>query len=101
MRGPHVPGRTETRPVIDAESLTRTLPPYAVILHNDDVNDMEHVVRSLLQAVPSLTTARATEIMLEAHNGGRALVVTCPLELAELYRDRLVSQRLSATIERT
>ena len=43
-----------TRPVI--------LPPYAVILHNDDVNEMGHVVRSLHRSVPSLTIARATDI---------------------------------------
>jgi ATP-dependent Clp protease adapter protein ClpS len=38
--------------------------------------------------------------MLEAHNRGKALVTTCPLELAELYRDRLESCGLTATIEK-
>jgi ATP-dependent Clp protease adaptor protein ClpS len=38
--------------------------------------------------------------MLEAHNSGKAVVTTCPLELAELYRDRLGSFGLTATIEK-
>ena len=37
---------------------------------------------------------------MEAHNHGRAVVIVCPLELAELYRDRLQSKGLTATIEK-
>jgi ATP-dependent Clp protease adaptor protein ClpS len=82
------------------EEIAQILPPYAVILHNDDVNEMTYVVRSLLICVPELTTERATEIMLEAHLQGHARVITCPLERAELYRDRLQSRGLTATIEK-
>jgi ATP-dependent Clp protease adaptor protein ClpS len=82
------------------EQKRAVLPPYAVILHNDDVNEMGHVVRSLRKSVPSLTLDRATDIMLEAHNHGRALVIVCPLELAELYQSRLQSCQLTATIEK-
>ena len=92
----------ETRPDIGSESETKTeiLPPYKVILHNDDHNDMLHVVQSLLKSVPKLGRVRAVEIMFEAHNHGQALVTTCPLELAELYRERLESFGLTATIEK-
>jgi ATP-dependent Clp protease adaptor protein ClpS len=79
---------------------TEILPPYAVILHNDDVNDMAYVVRSLLMCVPELEAERAMEIMLEAHLHGQAHVIACPLERAELYRDRLQSRGLTATIEK-
>ena len=90
------PGRTvEPR----TRSLSETLPPYRVMLHNDDVNDMGHVVRALLTSVPELTPERAAEVMLEAHNHGQAEVIRCPLERAELYRDRLESFGLTATIE--
>ena len=85
------PGR-ETRPLI--------LPPYALILHNDDHNDMMHVVHSLLLCVPEVTPDQAVAIMFEAHEQGRALVLICPLERAELYRDRLESRGLTATIEK-
>lgn len=81
-------------------AIEETLPRYVVVLHNDDVNSMEHVVRSLLQSVPELTPERAVEVMLTAHTQGHADVVTCPLERAELYRDRLEACGLTATIER-
>lgn len=79
---------------------TEILPPYAVILHNDDVNEMLYVVQSLLICVPELDAQQATEVMLQAHLHGQARVVTCPLERAELYRDRLEGRGLTATIER-
>ncbi|HLZ29567.1 MAG TPA: ATP-dependent Clp protease adaptor ClpS [Chloroflexota bacterium] len=93
---------TETRPRIDegTQQQPAILPPWSVILHNDDHNDMLHVVRSLIKSVPNLGTTRATKIMLEAHNRGKAIVTTCPLELAELYRERLESFGLTATIEK-
>ncbi len=90
---------TISTPGIDTEQLSKLLPPYAVILHNDDVNSMDHVVTSLIKSVPGLTPERATEIMLEAHTHGQALVIVCPLEHAEMYRERLESCRLTATIE--
>jgi ATP-dependent Clp protease adaptor protein ClpS len=82
------------------ERLQKLLPPYAVVLHNDDKNDMVHVVRSLMRSIPALTLQKATKIMLEAHNEGKARVIVCPLEQAELYRDRLQSCSLTATIEK-
>ncbi len=80
-------------------SLRETLPPYVVVLYNDDVNAMDHVVLALVESVPELDLQRAIEIMLTAHEHGRANVITCPLERAELYRDRLESHGLTATIE--
>ena len=91
---------TTTTPDIEQQQRQEILPPWKVILHNDDHNDMVHVVLSLLKSVPKLGRRRATEIMFEAHNHGHALVTTCPLELAELYRDRLQSFGLTATIEK-
>ena len=79
---------------------TITLPPYAVILHDDDYHDMAYVVSALLKSVSSLSSQDAERIMLEAHTTGQALVIVCPLELAELYRDRLRSFNLGVTIEK-
>jgi len=90
---------TETRPDIGTEQKPAILPPWSVVLHNDDHNEMMYVVRSLVKSVPNLGATRATRIMLEAHQNGKATVTTCPLELAELYRDRLQSCGLTATIE--
>jgi ATP-dependent Clp protease adaptor protein ClpS len=81
------------------DTLTRLIPPYRVVLHNDDHNSMDHVVRSLMRCVQSLTVERAAEIMLEAHNHGQATVIVCPKEAAEHYRGKLESCGLTATIE--
>jgi ATP-dependent Clp protease adaptor protein ClpS len=85
--------------ILDEETVRRLLPPFRVILHNDDHNSMDHVVRSLLSAVPSLTIEDAAEIMLTAHNHGQATVIECPKEAAEHYRNRLETFGLTATIE--
>lgn len=71
-----------------------------VVIHNDDVNSMDDVVHALLASVPELSVERAVEVMLTAHHHGRADVITCPLERAEMYRDRLASYQLTATIRR-
>jgi len=81
-------------------SLEELLPPVTVVLHNDDVNAMDHVVHALLTSVPELSLEDAARIMLIAHNHGEADVISCPLERAELYRDRLESHGLTATIRR-
>ena len=85
---------------LDEEALLALVPPWRVVLHNDDHNTMEHVVESLVRCVPSLTVEAAAAIMLEAHTEGRATVVECPKEAAEHYRDALESRGLTATIER-
>ena len=89
-----------TTPEQRTRTLDETLPPYAVVLHNDDVNDMAHVVQALIVSVPELSEGRAVEIMMHAHSHGQADVIRCPLERAELYRDRLESRGLTATIQR-
>lgn len=98
-----VPAAPTTLPTPTRETEERgevlALRPYVVILHNDDHNEMGYVVQSLRRSVPELSVERAVEIMLEAHKAGHAVVITCPLELAELYRDRLESCGLTATIE--
>ena len=92
--------RAAIRPAEKTGTRRHTLPPYRVILHNDDVNFMDHVVHALVNSVSQLSSERAAEIMLEAHSNGQAEVISCPLEHAELYRDRLESFGLTATIER-
>ena len=74
------------------------LPPFNVILHNDDVNDFGYVVMSLLCVTP-VREKQAVQITQAAHTRGRSLVMTTHRERAELYRDRLRSRHLSATIE--
>lgn len=93
------------RPVLQVspEELTRLrarlLPPYKVILFNDDYNEMDYVVAVLLHLINHLTQSEALEIMLTAHLTGSAVVVVCPKERAEYYQERLLGYGLTATIE--
>lgn len=96
----HIVCTTDTDTEINTRLLQSLLPPYSVILHNDDHNSMDHVIAALLKSVSSLSTEEAINIMIEAHNTGRAVVITCPLEQAELYRDRIRSFGLGVSIEK-
>ncbi len=87
----------------ETEELTRQrakiLPPYKVVLFNDDYNDMDYVVAALLHTISNLSQQDAERIMLTAHLTGSAVVVVCPKEIAEYYQERLLSYGLTATIE--
>lgn len=87
--------KTRTAP---AEPRVEKLPPFHVMLHNDDQHDMGEVVESLVLVTPT-TKVMAAKIMLAAHFRGCAVVLTAHKERAELYRDRLRSRGLVATIE--
>ncbi|MGD9790175.1 MAG: ATP-dependent Clp protease adaptor ClpS [Phycisphaerales bacterium] len=76
----------------------KQLPPYRVLLHNDDEIEMPHVVISLVELTP-LDTARSTIVTLEAHNTGVALILVTHKERAELYQEQLRSKGLKVTIE--
>jgi ATP-dependent Clp protease adaptor protein ClpS len=88
---------------VETEELIRLraklLPPYNVVLFNDDYNDMAYVVAVLLHTINKLSQAEAEQIMLTAHLSGNAIVVTCPRETAEFYQERLLGYGLTATIE--
>jgi ATP-dependent Clp protease adaptor protein ClpS len=90
--------RSEVMPETPVRSVQELLPPWKVLLHNDEVHDMLYVVESLLKAVP-LTVEEAVRIMLEAHETGTGLVIVCPQETAEYYQDRILTFGLHCTIE--
>jgi ATP-dependent Clp protease adaptor protein ClpS len=64
--------------------------PYAVILHNDDLNTVEFVV-GVLRKVFHYEHRKAFKLMLEAHRTGRSIVWTGMLEVAELKADQIRS----------
>jgi ATP-dependent Clp protease adaptor protein ClpS len=84
---------------IDLQILLDRVPPYRVVLHNDDVHGMDEVIVALCKSVPGLNVRRAMLIMLEAHHTGRATVIICPREQAEYYAERLGTFGLTVTIE--
>ena len=74
------------------------LPPYKVLLHNDDVNDFGHVIRSIVHLTP-LQEGEAVEKTIEAHKAGLALLLVIHKERAELYQEQFASFSLTVTIE--
>jgi ATP-dependent Clp protease adaptor protein ClpS len=80
-----MPTRTVTEPV--ADSKTKLVPLYRVLIHNDDVTPMDFVIK-VLQEVFHLGLVRSTKVMWEAHTRGVAHVVTEPLERAEFHVDQ-------------
>lgn len=72
------------------DTRTRRQPPYAVVLHNDDSNTMDFVVM-VLRKVFGYTVEKCVELMMEAHEKGRAVVWVGALEVAELKADQIRS----------
>jgi ATP-dependent Clp protease adaptor protein ClpS len=77
---------------------TRQLPPYKVLLHNDDVNEMGFVVRTIME-LTHLSQEEATKRMLEAHQRGLSLLLITHKERAELYAEQFATKGLTVTIE--
>ncbi len=86
-----------TKPA-ETKNEPKQLPPYKVLLHNDDVNSFEHVIASILK-VTTLKPQEAILRTLEAHESGLALLLTTHRERAELYIDQFASLKLTATTE--
>ena len=90
--------KNEVETIEKTNTETRYMPLYRVILHNDDVNTMIHVMM-VLSEVFNFEHEKCIQIMEEAHNTGSAHCKTEPLEHAELHRDQLQAFSLIATIE--
>ena len=74
------------------------LPPWKVLLHNDDKNDMRHVVSTIVE-LTTLNEQDATQRTLEAHKTGVSLLLVTHKERAELYKEQFESKSLIVTIE--
>jgi ATP-dependent Clp protease adaptor protein ClpS len=74
------------------------LPPWKVLLHNDDKNEMFYVVETIVSLTP-LNQDDAIQRMEEAHTTGVALLLTTHKERAELYKEQFQSTGLVVTIE--
>jgi len=88
----------ETIPNAILEQRAIHVPLYKVLLHNDDHNAMEHVVK-VLTRVFKFKLHECERIMLETHRNGMALCTVEPLEQAEFHKDQLGSYSLISTIE--
>jgi ATP-dependent Clp protease adaptor protein ClpS len=91
-----IAAESATRPEVDQQ--TRLLPPFRVILHNDDVNTFEHVIVAILKLTP-LNEQEAVEKTIEAHETGTSLLLVTSKERAELYVEQFASLSLIVTCE--
>jgi ATP-dependent Clp protease adaptor protein ClpS len=74
------------------------LPPWKVLLHNDDKNPRDFVTITIVELTP-LNKQEAEMRMMEADKTGVALLLVTHKERAELYQDQFQSKGLTVTIE--
>ena len=88
--GPVVSTVSRPKSKATASTSSQQLPPYNVIVLNDEVHTFEYVIEVLtkLFAHP-LATAEA--LTWKIHNSGRAVVYTTHKEKAELKRDQVLA----------
>lgn len=75
-------------PATKRRSESRSLPPYHVVLLNDDDHSVDYVVR-MMKDLFGHPLAKGLEIAREVHSRGRAVVATTNLERAELKREQI------------
>ena len=73
-------------------------PPWVVIVWNDPINLMSYVVL-VFQKLFGYNRAKATELMLDVHHKGRAVVSNGTREKAEMDVFRLHEHGLWATMQ--
>lgn len=76
----------------------KPLPPWKVLLHNDDINTVEYVILTVVSLTP-LNEKEALQRTVEANDTGVALLLTTHRERAELYQEQFQSKSLTVTIE--
>jgi len=74
------------------------MPGWAVLLHNDDVNEFLFVARSVVEFA-RLSVHDAMERTIEAHDAGVALLLVTHRERAELIQEQFQTRGLTVTIE--
>ena len=76
----------------------KPMPGWAVLLHNDDVNEFVFVARSVVEFA-RLSVQDAMERTIEAHDSGIALLLVTHRERAELIQEQFQTRGLTVTIE--
>jgi ATP-dependent Clp protease adaptor protein ClpS len=79
---------TITRPLEKKKQETKGLPPYNVVLLDDDEHSFEYVIH-MLQKLFGHPPEKGYRMAIEVHTSGRVVVATTNLEQAELKRDQI------------
>jgi len=77
-----------TRTVPQTDEHVKLLPPFHVILLNDDHHSFEFVIQ-VIRKVFGYSVEKAFELTATAHTEGRAVVWTGPKEVAELKAEQV------------
>jgi ATP-dependent Clp protease adaptor protein ClpS len=95
-----VPTTLEPVEVVDPEldDAPTTQYPWIVLVWNDPVNLMSYVT-FVFQKLFGYSLEEATDLMLDVHEKGRAVVASCGREEAEMHVFRLHEHSLWATME--
>ncbi len=83
----------------DVDVASDTEHAWVVVVWDDPVNLMDYVV-FVFRELFGFSKRKATRLMLQVHNEGRAAVFSGPREEAELHVQRLHAYGLWATMER-
>lgn len=75
------------------------LPPWKVLLHNDDVNNADFV-QAKVQEITTLNEQDAGLCVLEAHKKDVSLLLMTHQERAELYVDQFETFKITVTAEK-
>lgn len=79
---------TVARPKEKKAQKTRGLPPYNVVLLDDEDHSYEYVIR-MLGAIFGHSPAKAFQMAVKVDTVGRVVVATTNREVAELKRDQI------------
>jgi len=96
--GPLAADSPDTAVLPDVDQRVRRLPPYKVILHNDDVNEFGEVILVILK-LTSIGEQHAVLCTIEAHETGHSMLLVTNRERAELYVEQFASCRITVTCE--
>jgi ATP-dependent Clp protease adaptor protein ClpS len=91
---------TTTHERSDVEQVHHGDKPWLVIVWNDPINLMSYVTY-VFQKLFGYSTEKATKLMLDVHNKGRAVVASGTKDRAELDVARLHRHGLWATMEQS
>jgi ATP-dependent Clp protease adaptor protein ClpS len=78
------------KPVQHGETRTRFLPPYAVVVLNDDYHTFEYVIECLAK-VFGYSQEKSYTLAKEIHMHGRGIVWSGSKEVAELKKEQIES----------
>ena len=94
---PPAPAEVELEQPVEVDEIEHDR-PWIVIVWNDPINLMSYVTL-VFQKLFGYSREKATELMLQVHNDGKAVVSSGSLEKAELDVSRLHAHGLWATMQ--